>query len=437
MLISPFCYLLSGPGDHVGFAEKPKEDAPSTPSATDPFQPTVDRKEAAFLKEVLTRAETDPATAIAYFLAERPKDGESAALDFTLGNLYFQEEEYQKAAFAYRQAVKTFPKFRAALMNLGRVFLLLDKPGETIKAYQQLVTDGQADADIYLLLGHAMLMEDSPASAETAYRQALLLRPRGNEIRMGLAKALLQQQRFREGLSLLNEILQKEPLNEELWTLKANALLADEKHSEAIQVIEQAYRLNRASPEMLATLGDLWLFAEQPEDALRAYQAAFAGKTPSISRMLRALEGFLMVEDHAGASQLISMAEKALADNSDPEATTRLLRKRAELALQKGEMDQAATLLAETLKRDPLDGQALLNLSELQLHLEKPEQALLTAERAARLQGFEAKGYLLQARIEVSRAKYAEAIPLLETAQTYEPQESVARYLEQVRRLAE
>jgi tetratricopeptide (TPR) repeat protein len=403
----------------------------------DPFQPTVSREESGFLSRVLTVAETNTLAAVSLMRQERPEDAESPALDFTLGNLYFQEEQLEQAADAYRVAIEKMPRFRAALMNLGRVLLLQDKPGETIEVYQQLVADGQADADILLLLGHALLLEDAPVGAETAYRQALLLRPRDSEVRMGLAKTLLRQERYREGLALIDEILDRDPLNRELWSLRVNALLSDQKNEEAIRAIEQARRLDRATPEMLATLGDLWINADRPEDALNAYQEAFADESPSLDRMLRALEGFLIVDDLQAAETMADRAVRELERRPDTEARIRLLGLQADLALRRGQSQQAMTLLTRLLNRDPLNGRALLTLSDLQAREDDIETALLTAERAARVEGFEARGLVRQAQLEVGRGHYARAVPLLEAAQAFDPRDSVTRYLEQVRRLAE
>jgi len=404
---------------------------------SDPFEPKITREEGQFLAYVMRLLETDPIEAVRQLREERPDGSENPALDFTLGNVLFQADDLEGAEEAYRAAIKKMPRFRAALMNLGRVLLLQDKAEETIDVYQRLVEDGQADADILLLLGHALLMEDAPVSAETAYRQAILLRPRRTEIRMGLAKALLRQERFREGLALIEEILKQEPLNRELWSLRVNALLSDEKYERAIVAIELARRLNRATPEMLATLGDLWLNQDQPEDALRAYSDAFFQESPSLTRMLRALEGFLLVDNPEGAEEMVKKISSALDAAEHPEEGLRFLRLQAQLAMRKGDPDTAVNFLNRLLTADPLDGRALLSLADLQHQEGRSAQALLTAERAARVEGFEAEALIRQARIEVSLGRYSRAVPLLESAQAFEPRDTVARYLEQVRRLAE
>ena len=404
----------------------------------DPFEPTVTREESARLAAAMGVAATNSAQAIRMLSEERRPEA-SAALDFVIGNLHFQDERLDEAAAAYRAAIEKLPKFRSALMNLGRVYLLQERTGATIELYRQLVTDGQADADILLLLGHALLMEAAPVSAETAYRQSLLLHPQQTDAMLGLAKALLLQERHAEGLALVGEILEREPTHRELWVLRANAYLSMGKPAEAMQAIETARRLGRAEADLLATLGDLLLNEDRAEDALRAYEEAFAGEEPSPARLLRAVEGFLLAGDTDGAAKMIGRAETAR--QAGPERygekqQAALLRLQAEWARQEGRDADAVARCEEVLKLDPLDGRTLLLLAQLQQEGGRLEDAVMTCERAARVKGFEADALVRQAQIEVRRERYERAAELLESAQVFQAQPHVGRYLEQVRRLA-
>jgi tetratricopeptide (TPR) repeat protein len=212
------------------------------------------------------------------------------------------------------------------------------------------------------------------------------------------------------------------------------------KHTKATRTIEKARRLGCADAEMLATLGDLLLNQDQSEDALLAYEAAFAGDTPSMTRLLRAIEGFLMVGDGQRASSMIARAESNLEaddDSSDDTQQTKLLRLKAELAQQEARFDDAMALCDDVLKLDPLDGRTMLVLAELQQDSGRLEDAAMTCERAARVKGYEADALIRHAQIEVARERYARAASLLEAAQTFENRPHVGRYLEQVRRMVE
>jgi len=406
-------------------------------SAADPFEPMVTREESALLNTAMRVAGTNVTQAIRMLQTKELPEA-SPALDFAIGNLHFQNERLDEAAVAYETALRKLPKFRSAIMNLGRVYLMQERTEDAIRLYQQLVSDGQADADILLLLGHALLMENAPVSSESAYRQSLLLRPKHADAMLGMAKALMQQERYAEGLALVGEILQRDPKNRELWSLRADAYLSMGKHGEAMCTLEKARRLGCADAEMLATLGDLLLNQDQPEDALRVYQAAFAGDTPSVARMLRAIEGFLMVGDAQGATQMIARADAGTSKTGMSYSETQktaLLRLKAELAQQTKRFADAMAICKEVLGLDPLDGRTMLVLAELEQDAGRLEDAAMTCERAARVKGHEADALVRQAQIEVQRERYGRAASLLEAAQTFEDRPHVGRYLKQVRRM--
>jgi Flp pilus assembly protein TadD len=387
----------------------------------------------------MTTARQDVAAAIR-LLKKQNLEKASPALDFALGNLYFQSDQLDLAERAYEAALKKMPKFRSALANLGRVYLLQDKADKAITVYQNVVRDGQADASMLVLLGHALLMRGHALSGENAYRQALLLEPGNRDALLGLAKALLQQDRYREAVRLVRELLDKDPANAELWSLRANAFLALERTDEALIALESARRLKHTTPAMLATLGDLYLNRSQPREAVARYREAFAVKSPSPTRLLRAAEGLILIGQEKSAAEfldrLTAMGE-AKPSGLSPAQRRRLLRLKADIARLKGDTRTAMQTCRELLRQDPLDGETHLILGDLLRETDKLEEAVMTYERAGRIAGFEARALVRQAQVEVERERYKKAVELLETAQAFEEKANVARYLEQVRRLAQ
>ena len=65
------------------------------------------------------------------------------------------------------------------------------------------------------------------------------------------------------------------------------------------------------------------------------------------------------------------------------------------------------------------------------------ERAAIVLERASRVRGFETRGLVTLARMEVELDRYEKAAEHLEAAQDLESSVRVGRYLEQVRRMAE
>ena len=379
-----------------------------------------------------TAAEMGETNVLAAASALDTGEDRSAAIAFMAGNYYFQGEAYADAIVAYNEAIEKFPGFRAAKSNLGRIYLLQDEPENMIPLYQALVKSGQADAEVYMLLGHAMHMKKRPVSAETAFRHALLLEPQKVEALSGLAQALLEQERYQEALALTTEILAFTPDKADLWQLRANAKMMLSQYDEAIHTIEAAKRLQLADADLLSLQGDLLLHADQPEDALVAYLTAFEESEPPPERALRALEGFLMLEDADGMNQLLEAVDTADWP-SDKQGT--LYRYRAQQALLLGERDRAESLAKDAVQVNPMDGRALLLLASIAKEAEQWDRAVMYCERAARIPDYTVDAWVLQAEIAVNRDRLDEAIELLESAQARRDQPHVARYLEQLRRM--
>jgi len=429
-------FLILAP---YSFASPQRNNEMPFQTGRNPFEPTVTRQESELLDAAIKKAGEDPAEAIRMLQTENLREA-SPAVDFAIGNLYSQQDNLGKAAAAYEAALAKLPKFKSAIVNLGRIYIMQDKMDKSIKLYQKLVAEGQANADILLLLGHALLKQECPVSAEAAYRQSLLLRPKQAEAMRGLAKSLIRQERFREGLALVGEILQQTPGDEQLWSLRVNALLSMGEYETAIRMLEQAKRLQCVNAEMRATLGDLYLNRQQPEDALQAYQAAFRDANPSVQRILRALKGFLMLGNYDEAKRMVARAERI--QQEKPQAfeckeELTLLRLKGKLAHQQGQKEEALNIYSEILRQDPVDGKTMLLLAELQQELGKLEDAVMTCERAAGIDGCQADALILQGQIEVQRKNYRQALKLLQKAQSFENRPYVARYIKQVQRMAD
>jgi len=393
-----------------------------------PTAPTVSAKESVLLEKAVAVAATNRMQAVDILQAKDISKA-SAALDFAVGNFLFQEEKYADAENAYISAIKKMPTFRDALKNLGRIYLVQEREDDAIGIYQSLVENGIADADSMLLLGHALILRSHYVSAENAYRQALLLSPTNGDAQQGLVKCLLEQERYREARSLLRTVLESNLQSGELWLLLANVNMALNANEKAITALESARRIDCCSGAMLGLLGDLYLDAGQPQDAVARYEAAVEAGWKDSPRLLRAVEGFVMVGDAKRARAMLEMV-----GSDDSEDRQRLL---AELAVLEGNPDKATALYRKIIANDPLNGDAMLRLGDLLQGAGDSAAAELSYERAGRLDGTQVASLIKRAQLAVQNDQFAEAVKLLKSAQAIEPQEGVERYLKQVRRLAE
>lgn len=403
--------------------------------AADPFSPTVTRAESELIQKAMGMPDEQDGVEL---LQEEMSESSSAALYFSLGSLFFQMENYPEAAEAYEQAVGRYPGFRDAKINLGRVYVLLERPEESVRVFQELVRDGSADAETYLLLGHGLMMMNQSLSAETAYRQVLLLDQMNVDAKQGLLNCLLSQQRDADVLSLTDELLQQEVTRKAYWAARVNAQLSLGKSEEAASSIEQARRLGVADSEMLALLGQLYL-DEIPEEAVIRLEESFAGGEISIQRRAQVVLGLLYLGRLRDAERFIDEMGSHLSSMPEAERAEMeglMLKLNIRLALLQKRFDEAGDLVQKGLERNPLDGELLGMRAEILLEQGMEEESLIVLEQLARLPGFEAEALLKSAQIQADRGQWAFALQLVERAQVFEEKPQLQAYVQQLRRMA-
>ncbi len=397
--------------------------------------PTVTKEEAKFLKEIVELSSTDRAEAVK-LLSSSITRASSAALDFALGNLLLRKGDASQAELSYRAAIKKFPSFTRARANLGRALILQEKTEEAVQVFKPLLIGGDLRPETLTLIGYTFLLQGESVPAESAYRRAILLKPSDSDAYLGLAKCLLEQERYKEALRLLKNLIDRKPSRGELWVLAANVSIALDKTEEAIVYLECARRLDVITNEALATLGDLYLNSACPSLASSAYRQAFSAQAPSFARLLRAIEGFVMLRRESEAAVLFKRAAEVVGQSLvEPGQRCKLYRLKAQLSCLRGDYDGALASYRRLLREDPLDGATLVAVGDLHRQMNRLEEAVIAYEKASRIKGREAEALLRQAQVEVERGRFARAVELLEHSLVFRHQPGVERYLKQVRRL--
>ena len=362
----------------------------------------------------------------------------SAILDFTLGGIQFQQDKKEAALANYRRAVSKFPSFRRAWRNIGLILVGKGDYDEAIAAFTRMIELGGGDGYSYGLLGFAYAAKEDYQPAEVAYRNALLLQPDNTEWRLGLTRCVFKQQKFEDAATLLDVLIARYPDKADFWLLQAHAFLGMKQQLRAAENLEVMDRLGKATLDSLQTLGDIYVSENLMDLATRAYLRAIDVDTEqSLSRPLRAAE-VLAGRGAIGQARAVAARVHAVWDGRMEDADRRkLLKLDARLSMAEGGgTAETASVLEEIVTLDPLDGEALMLLGQHYSRQKEPDRSLLYYERAAQVEAFEANAKIRMAEVLVGMERYADAVPLLRRAQEIRPREDVARYLEQVERIA-
>jgi tetratricopeptide (TPR) repeat protein len=361
----------------------------------------------------------------------------SAIFDFTLANIHFQQENLDEAARYYRHAIEKFPSFRRAHKNLGLIHVRNGDFEDATSSLSRVIDLGGGDGLTYGLLGYAYSSSGQFVAAESAYRSALLLQPDTLDWKLGLTQSVFKQQKYRETKTLCEELINGDPERAEYWLLQANAYIGLGQAMKAAENYEILQRMGHATVQSLLTLGDIYVNESLWDLAGRAYRLALE-KDPAqnVENSLRRVEVLAQRGALDQARILLARVKELQGQGMDDTSRMKMLKLEARMAVAEGESGGAVGVLEEIVALDPLDGEALILLGQHYARSDEPERAIFYFERAESLEEFEAEAKIRHAQVLVGQSKYGEALPLLKRANELEPRDDVARYMDQVERIA-
>jgi tetratricopeptide (TPR) repeat protein len=396
-------------------------------------EPEITREESELFTELAPLFSDDPLLAIQQLQAAITPES-SAALDYTLASLNLQQGNHAVAIRQYRNAIRKFPNFMRAYKNLGLAHLQIGEFAESIPLIVKAIELGDGDGNSYGLLGYAYLNTNRPQSALDAYRIATVLVPDNRDWRIGKAHSMSMVGNYREAAALLAELIEETPNQRSFWLSRANAFISMGEEKEAATQLEMLKRLALADAVSLRLLGDIYMNQGMPGLALPNYIAAIdrsdrlpLGTAVTIAETLSRFGALAEAKDY------IAAIENQYGDAIEDSVESRLLNLRAEIALAENQDAEAAEILEEVVRLDPVNGRALLLLADYHHRAGEFEEATFYYERVQNMPDFRVEALVQHARMRVAQRDYAKAVSLLSEAQRLQPRQAVENYLEAVR----
>lgn len=428
-------------------------------------EPKVDQEEArviAELSEMLSKGQFKEAEKrLLIFIQDRknPADSESeskdvsAALIFTLGNLYYQNGRVTEAEKAYRIAIKRFPEYRRAHKNLalllGRSDRLLEAKGHLTKA----IDLGDVDHLSFGLLGHSLLSEEKALGAEAAFRQAYLLNSEERDWKIGLVKAFLLKEDWKQGASMMQTLIDESPDDAVMWMQQANCFIQMGEVMRAAENYEVLRLKGLADEASLNQLGDIYANQEEPLLALGAYLSAMRqSQSVKVDRSLKAAKYLLQLGASQESARLMSELRSRTGESLGKDDQVAALLVESDIALVDEKLDEAGGLLKRALEVSPANGAARVKLGRIyaeqaseaeteeavaRLKLEARTQFLIAANDRDAAVSYQAN--LNFAQLLVKDQQYQKALPKLEEAVRLKKgsKQSIEQYLRRVQRAAD
>lgn len=397
--------------------------------------PNITAAEKGLFDEIVPLIGSNPTAAIARLVASIGPDS-SAAFDYILGNLYYQEGEISKSVASYTQAVKKFPNYSQAYYNMGRAYIADNDYERALKGLQKSLSIETGDGTMYGLIGYCYLNMDKPSTALDAYKVAIMLAPDSRDWKLGQLQCLIALEQSKEAIGLLYEFIKEEPSKADWWKLQANQFLVLDERTKAAANLTVVKDLGKADGQTLALLGDLLVNEGLVGPAVESYSESMELGGARPGRIIEVVSSLIYMDQLPSAKTLLSKLESAMASELTEKQEMSVLNVKARLAMQEDDTDGAATFLAAMVKKDPLNGGALLSLSELEKKRGDLAKAEYYAENASKVEGFAHQAFIALAQLNVGKRDYAAAAKYLREAQQIEPKDYVADYLLRIEQAA-
>ncbi len=397
-------------------------------------EPTITSEEKELFDILIEQIKQDQRLAIETLRATITPES-SAALDFTLGNLYFEQNQHAAAIRSYKTAIGKFPNFKRAHNLMGKIHVRTGKYETAIEHFVKSIELGDASGDLFGLLGVCYLNLGKIDAALAAYQQALMFSPDSKDWKIGKVQCLLNLQKWDETIVLFEELLKEDPDKHEFWLLQANAFLGLGRTMQAAANYEILRRLGKAPPDSLFSLGDIYINEDLSDLAYRVYLEGLKAKEKvDVRRPIRVAGILASRASWEEATRYIASIRRAYGSKLKDDNELELLSLESEIALATGDTENAVRILKQIIKRDPLNCKSLLLLAGFQGKSDEVEEAIFNYEAAQEIDDCRYRALVEQAQMHVSRAEFCDGVSLLKDALYIDSTENVEKYTEAVNR---
>ncbi|VUD41899.1 Beta-barrel assembly-enhancing protease [Thalassocella blandensis] len=350
---------------------------------------------------------------------------DSPALQVLRGQILLAVKQYENAANAFEMALQTMPQLANAHRGLSMAHMLEKNYAAARKHLVRSIELGYADAQVYGQLAFINLQKYAAASAIAGYQQAMFLEPENGQWQQGLLYAYLQGDALSQAKSLVEQQLQDDNQNKELWLIRSQIALQQNKWEEALSSLEVALRLGESAAENRLTAAQLHLQnGSVPRGVALLTQNISQLNAKNRDAILPSIETTMswLAEERQWAllESLIKACNKKK-QQIPSRYQARFNTYQAQLALHKGNIQQAQSLLKNTIQLEPSMGDALMALAKVYHQQKQYAQANNYYIRAEALDDFQETALLARAQLEIDRQEYQEALQLLRKVMQINP----------------
>jgi tetratricopeptide (TPR) repeat protein len=273
----------------------------------------------------------------------------------------------QQIISALEEAGSIYPNSALIAGALGRVYARMGDYATAINYYEQAIEVGDGSAQTTLAIADIYLSLKDYENAALAYQRALELDPQNIQAHSNLGYVYAQLGRLEEAIQENNQVLELKPDD---YISHRNLTLLYRDSNRLDEAIQQAQRMIEVSPQnelgnTYLLLGSLYEAAQEPDEAMGAYEQAVAA-APDLIQAQAALAN-LYLQQGRPEDAVRAFQEVARLQPDDYSVHQEL----ALIYRQLGRYDEALAEANQALSLAPSEQQESLQLLVTQIEAEK------------------------------------------------------------------
>jgi tetratricopeptide (TPR) repeat protein len=272
-----------------------------------------------------------------FYLAQQSLPEPSAACMAAIAESLIEREEYARAGWCLREALRIDPSTPRVMARLGAVYAALGRPQRAVQLFLRDLRDDPGNIDTLLEYGDLLVDLGRMPEAAEKFRRVLELEPANIDAHMRLGELAMRGSSYEHARLEFELVLRLDPAYEQGRVALGEALLREGRCDEARQRLKDEHQQGTWAGEMKPSPGD-----EDRDDSAEPWSAADLGRFASLL-----LEADLPSE----ASAVYALAVRA------PELTRRkkvdLLRQLALARFRSGDREGGVAASRRVLRLDP------------------------------------------------------------------------------------
>ena len=340
---------------------------------------------------------------------ERFPDFVSASILYVIGHCYFSLRRDLPAETAFKLVLDALPNHVRAHESLAMLYLRAERYADAREHLATLAELGRNTAHVQSARGYLEQKTHRYLAAADAFQKALVLAPDDRGAQRGLLLALTETLEHSKAQALVEQLLRKEPDDRDLWLYRAQIALQADDRTSALASLETALRLGDDSIENRRACFELNMESGNVARAVELLRRLPARELP-LALVDQALGWLANENEWDRFRELLTALDRAALDGVEQ---SRLLTRRAELALHDGNRRAASAALEQALALDPSNADALMALGQVYRASREYQRAGLLFRRASDYAAVRESALVARAEVAIDQDDFDGAVTLL------------------------